>query len=183
MYPVWDQEGQYIVLQDVNSGEILTRIGDYDRFKPQWSLDGDFFVIAFHTRITGALFYASDLFIGNREGILKRLTYFSEEYPEVSLDDNYQISPDGRYMVFSFSVRDEYTDDDGIVIYDLKLNELIKTCFFGSPSNSFHWSPDSKRFVTQRRSGDETFVTIFDIQQKQVYDVVSGKYTSFGWMK
>lgn len=123
-----------------------------------------------------ALFH--DIFLTDWDGNVKQLTSFRNSGLTQSLIEQFQWSPDGRYLAFWLN--------ESLAVYDAVSQVVTDYCIRSSYSMSFspHWSPNSHQIVfngydDQPGSGP---IIVVDVHNDSAIEIQENNYFVIGWM-
>lgn len=123
-----------------------------------------------------ALFH--DIFLTDWDGNVKQLTTFRKSGLTQSLIEQFQWSPDGRYLAFWLN--------ESLAVYDTATQVVTDYCIRSSYSMSFspYWSPNSHQIVfngydVQTGSGP---IIVVDVHNDSAIEIQENNYFVIGWM-
>jgi hypothetical protein len=174
------EPGWPVVLWDIEKKQVLTRLVTMDWFgyTPIWSSDGTQFIMATHFLASMQYANVKDFYTVSRDGQVKQLTHFVDNYPDMAIYDNYSLSPDGHYLAFWMVAPQGPYDDTRLAVLDTKTGHVTNTCIRGYPfmNNAYGpdsvaapiWSPDNTQVVIVSRDPQDMsqrFVVLVDIEK------------------
>lgn len=149
VYPRMSANSAELVLFDVDSNKVTASVSPMViNFAPEWSPNGDSFVVVEPLSITTSGFPNQfELIKVSKTGEIKTITALNKKYPN-ALINSYKWSPNGRFLAFWLNL-DVVTDPTTsyLAILGTETNELTITCLSSNINiydyNPPIWSPDS----------------------------------------
>jgi len=187
----------YYVLWDTqNSKQVsdIQIIGELSAI-PRWSPDGKQFTLAPSLFENGQSYPSYELYSIDRDGKTTRLTYLTDYYPRVYIDD-FSWSPDGRYIAFWFSswqdttISYEALGNRYLAVLDTANGWVTNYCINGENDASIGlriyppplWSPDSKQVVVQSQVSKNYFQTVLvDVKESRAF-IIAEDLAPVGWI-
>lgn len=185
-----DKEGYWTTLQDLQSGEILTRLPNdfnistitlFTRLDaPVWISNGKEFLVE------AGKIDISDLYRVTQDGKIARLTYLTEIYKYARVR-GYSLSYDERYIAFWYWA-DPY-DRYRLATLDTTTGKVIDYCISGVNHDLFSvpdspvWSPDSHQFVVEVPGSDLSNSQVIWVDvDNQIAAKITKNLTPEGWL-
>jgi Tol biopolymer transport system component len=129
--------GWPVVLWDIDKGKEIARLITMDNYgyTPIWSQDGTQFIMA--TKIDSQNPYppANEFFAVSRDGQVRQLTHFTQQYRKAEIINNYSISPDGSLVAFWVKVDSSEDDDARLAVLDTATGSVTNYCITADPSS------------------------------------------------
>ena len=191
-----NEPGWPVVLWDVEKGEVLARLTTMDIYgnKPIWSPDGTQFIMSADTRPVKSVDLddqADEFFVISREGQIRQLTHFRDQFSYSEIKGNYSLSPNGRLVAFWMIDKPRQPQDARLTVVDTVTGEVTNYCIRGDPfvdnSDSLLapiWSPDGTQMLVISRDPND-----MSTRRVVVVDIVHGYATTIakdvepvGWM-
>lgn len=157
------QAGWPIVLWGVETDQVLARIMTMDVYgnTPLWLPDGKQFIIATRVGSYNQDLTSNEFYIMSRDGLLRQLTHFMDYYEQISIPDNYILSPDGKLLAFWIVAKPSRYEGARLAVLNIETGEVTNYCIQGDPlldmailSNNLVdpiWSPDSTQLLVISR--------------------------------
>jgi hypothetical protein len=185
-----DKEGYWTTIQDLQSGEILTRLpNDFNISTitlftsldvPVWTSTGKEFLVE------AGKIDKSELYRVTQGGKITRLTYLTEIYKYARVR-GYSLSFDERYIAFWYwaGPYDSYR----MATLDTTTGKVVDSCISGANHDLFSvpvkpvWSHDSHQFVIEVPSGDWKYSKVIWVDvDKWIAAQITENMTPRGWM-
>lgn len=157
---------------------------------PKWSPDGEKFIIP--VSHFGDNWPSYNFYLVNKNGEIKNLIDFSK-YFSFSYIDQFNWSPDGKYIAFWFSGWEETPDFDNLnitdylAIIDIESKEFSTYCISGKANRYWVtsapvWSPDGTQILVESPlSNEHSQVLLLDLE-KEVIAKIGEDMIPVGWM-
>ncbi len=167
----------YLLCNTQNENECLQIPSDYSFVYPDWSPDGNSFIVAqkFSEAGNNDIRY-QELFQIDTMGNIKRLTYLSNYYPEGVNIDNYRWSPNGNMIGFRFYDEADPDSHKQFGLYNFETGIVTQYCF-NSETELLNpvWSPDSKYIIlNESYSGQNNNVFLINLTNMKISHVGDG---------
>jgi hypothetical protein len=165
IYPECDSQclnrltGWPIALWDIEADQVVARIMTMDVYgnTPLWLPDGKQFIIATKVDPNDPHPSANEFFTMSRDGLLRQLTHFMDDYEQVNIPDNYVLSPNGKLLAFWIVAKPSEYEGARLAVMETATGRAINYCIQGDPlldmailSNNLVdpiWSPDSSQLL------------------------------------
>jgi hypothetical protein len=156
-----------VVLLDVQTGTVLARLKttNYYGGTPLWLPDGSQFVMSADILSMETVFsrdpyfHADEFYVISRNGQVRQLTNFMNDYMDIEIYDSYMLSPDGQQVAFWIVAKPSNYSDARLAVMNMMTGVVINYCLKGAPfmdasSESLLepiWSPDSTQLLIMDR--------------------------------
>jgi hypothetical protein len=179
---VYPSKAGELVFEDIQSHNILAKFYNSIDLYPEWSPNGQEFVVL--KPVNDIELYPSDneLFMVSPNGHINRLTNLTTSFPGTRIY-NYTWSPDGQKIAFWLTTDPDAINEVSLAILDLNSQEVIiysiESSFNGPPP--LVWSPDGHQLLvgTTGQHGEKTF--LFNLDKSSIYSIADGSIP-VGWL-
>ncbi|HSS97702.1 MAG TPA: hypothetical protein VLK33_11765, partial [Terriglobales bacterium] len=183
-----------LTLRDSLSGNVIRQIENRIGFigvQPQWSPNGENFVISNSPFNDETSKSRQELFLVDSEGNITRLTYLTDFYDTAYLG-RASWSPDGKYIAFWLDFVENRDPNPLLSVVNVATREVVNYCIRGNwytdTDSEFGlswapvWSPDSNYLVVESNQPDSTRQTyLVSLDEFKAYQIF--EYTwAVGWM-
>ena len=205
VYPACDpdcSEGYPIILRDIGTEQIMTRLITKDMFglEPIWTPDNSQIILAANLSSSTVEALANEIYLISKEGELRQLTHFTDYYDIVEIHPYYSLSSNGRFLAFWMKVQPGLFDDDRLAVLDIETGTVINYCLPGEtfrnnlalenkgyPSDYGDppvWSPDSTQLMVVGRDPEQRSIrwNILVDMELEVAIKVGEDLEDVGWM-
>jgi dipeptidyl aminopeptidase/acylaminoacyl peptidase len=191
VYPRMSANSAELILFDVDKNRVITSVSPMAiNFRPEWSPNGDSFVIVEPLSITTSGFPKQfELIKVTKTGETRRITDLNKKYPN-TLINSYRWSPNGQFLAFWVNLDVVANPTTSyLAILSIETNELTITCLSSNINiydyNPPIWSPGSTFLaVTAKvKESDVANLALVDIKNYS-YSILdqSESLIPLGWL-
>jgi len=180
--------GWPIALWDIEKGQVIARITTMDSYgdTPVWTSDGRQFIVAANIDPRFRNSFAKEFVAMSREGQLRQLTHFMDDYEEVEIPDSYSLSPDGKLVAFWIIAKPSQYEGARLAVLNTETGEITNYCIQSDGFVAPIWSPDGTQLLIVTQTAQDQNIqraVLVDLVRNYAAQIADADYVKpVGWM-